>query len=170
MTFEIDVGGRVRQVSVEPLGAADGSGGRFRVRVDDDVVELDARPTDLGLSLVTAERRVVDAALTALAGGDWLVELPHVVVRAAVDGRRSRRAEADARGAGQQRLVAPMPGRIVRVLVTPGDQVAARQGLVVIEAMKMENELAAIRPGTVSEVAVAEGALVEAGRLLVVVE
>ena len=63
-----------------------------------------------------------------------------------------------------------MPGRIVKVLVKPGDEVAARQGLVVVEAMKMENELTSPRAGHVREVAVAEGASVEAGRLLVIVE
>jgi biotin carboxyl carrier protein len=62
-----------------------------------------------------------------------------------------------------------MPGKVVKVLVKPGDEVTARQGLVVIEAMKMENELRASRAGRVLEVHVDDGALVEAGRLLVVV-
>ena len=63
-----------------------------------------------------------------------------------------------------------MPGRIVKVLVTKGDVVDARQGLVVVEAMKMENELRAPRAGTVSEVLVSEGMSVEAGAVLVVIE
>ncbi|NQW03732.1 MAG: hypothetical protein HQ485_06860 [Acidobacteria bacterium] len=63
-----------------------------------------------------------------------------------------------------------MPGRILRVLVQPGDEVTHRQGLVVIEAMKMENELVAPKAGTVKDVAVTEGTSVEAGRLLVVIE
>jgi biotin carboxyl carrier protein len=63
-----------------------------------------------------------------------------------------------------------MPGKIVKVLVKPGDDVAARQGLVVVEAMKMENELRSPKDGRVSEVLVTEGVLVEAGRVLVVVE
>ena len=63
-------------------------------------------------------------------------------------------------------MTAPMPGKIVKVLVKPGDAVAARQGLVVIEAMKMENELRATRAGRVKDVHVAEGDLVDAGRLL----
>ncbi len=59
-----------------------------------------------------------------------------------VNGRsRSRGAPAEAGRAGLQPVVAPMPGRVVRVLVNPGDHVAARQGVVVVEAMKMENEL-----------------------------
>jgi len=63
-----------------------------------------------------------------------------------------------------------MPGRVVRILVQPGDEVAARQGVVVVEAMKMENELRSPKAGRVKDVAVAEGASVEAGRVLVVIE
>jgi len=171
MTFEVEVAGRVRRVSIEPLGSADASGGHFRVTVDDEVIELDARPTDLGLSFVTGDQAVLDAAITGLPGGEWLVQFPHVMLRAVVDGRRYRRAGSDEAGStGAQRLVAPMPGRVVRVLVKPGDEVSARQGLVVVEAMKMENELTAVRAGRVTEVAVSEGVSVEAGRLLVVVE
>ena len=67
-------------------------------------------------------------------------------------------------------ISAPMPGRVVNVLVSAGDIVAARQGLVVIEAMKMENELRAPRAGTVAQVRVAAGAPVEAGTVVVVIE
>ena len=63
-----------------------------------------------------------------------------------------------------------MPGRVVRVLVAKGDEVAARQAVVVVEAMKMENELRAARAGRVKDVLVAAGSLVEAGRVLVVIE
>jgi biotin carboxyl carrier protein len=63
-----------------------------------------------------------------------------------------------------------MAGRIVKVLVQRGDAVVANQGLVVVEAMKMENELRSPRAGRVKEVAVAAGASVEAGRVLMVIE
>jgi biotin carboxyl carrier protein len=63
-----------------------------------------------------------------------------------------------------------MPGKVVRVLVEVGDEVTARQPLVVVEAMKMENELSASRPGRVTEVAAREGTSVETGKLLVLVE
>jgi biotin carboxyl carrier protein len=69
---------------------------------------------------------------------------------------------------GPQRVTAPMPGKIVKLLVKPGDKVQPRQGLVVVEAMKMENELRARAAGTVSEVRVREGASVEAGAILVI--
>ena len=63
-----------------------------------------------------------------------------------------------------------MPGRVMRVLVGPGDVVADRQSLVVVEAMKMENELRAPRAGVVAEVRVVEGMPVEARTVLVVLE
>ena len=63
-----------------------------------------------------------------------------------------------------------MPGRVTKVLVKVGDLVVARQGLVVVEAMKMENELRASRAGVVTEVRATEGALVEANAVLIVVE
>ena len=69
--------------------------------------------------------------------------------------------------AGPAPLKAPMPGLIVRVNVQPGDQVQAGQGLVVMEAMKMENELRAPAAGTVKAVAVTPGTAVEKGALLV---
>ena len=72
-------------------------------------------------------------------------------------------------GSGVARVLAPMPGRVVRVLAAMGADVDVGEGLVVIEAMKMENELKAPRKGRVSEVAVQEGQAVDAGALLVVV-
>ena len=77
----------------------------------------------------------------------------------AVNARRTGRGGADAAGTahGEQRVVAPMPGRVVRVLVAAGDTVEARQPVVVVEAMKMENELRSPKAGRVKDVAVAAG-------------
>ena len=83
---------------------------------------------------------------------------------------RAGRSHTAGEGGGAQRIVAPMPGKIVKILVKPGDRVGPRQGLVVIEAMKMENELRSRGTGIVVEVRVAEGASVEAGAVLVVVD
>ena len=78
--------------------------------------------------------------------------------------RDGRAAAADAEHAqGEQFGVAPMPGRVVRVLVAAGDEVAARQGVIVVEAMKMENELRSPRAGRIQDVAVSAGMSVEAG-------
>jgi biotin carboxyl carrier protein len=101
-----------------------------------------------------------------------LVGLDGRTIAASVNARRTGRVAADAGGHahGEQAVAAPMPGRVVRILVAPGDQVAARQGVVVVEAMKMENELRSPKAGRIKEVTVAPGTSVEAGRVLVIVE
>jgi biotin carboxyl carrier protein len=71
---------------------------------------------------------------------------------------------------GRQQVAAPMPGKIVRTLVTPGDPVEEGQGLVVVEAMKMQNEMKSPKAGRVTEVRAKPGASVAAGEVLVVVE
>jgi len=172
MTFEIEVGGRVRTVSVDAVGALPHNGGHFRVRVDGVLHEIDTRVTDLGLSLIESESgRTTDVSIIERTGGEVWIQMPHVLVPVLVDARRYRRvSDGPVAGDGELRVVAPMPGRVVRVLVKPGDEVALRQGLVVVEAMKMENEIAAAKAGRVKEVAVEAGQSVEAGRLLVTLE
>jgi pyruvate carboxylase subunit B len=81
-----------------------------------------------------------------------------------------RLAGAGTTAAGPTSLAAPMPGLVVRVLVEPGDRVHAGQGLVVIEAMKMENELRAASVGVVQKVHVTAGSAVEKGAVLVELE
>jgi len=82
------------------------------------------------------------------------------------DPRRWSRKDA-ARGAdGLETVAAPMPGKIVRVLVAPGDEVEAGQGLLVVEAMKMQNEMKASRAGRILSVTVKAGATVAAGEVL----
>jgi biotin carboxyl carrier protein len=92
-------------------------------------------------------------------------------VPVALNGRKrsGRKEEGAHAGSGPQRLLAPMPGKIVRVLVKTGDPVHARQPIAVIEAMKMENELRAGRDGVVTELPVSGGQSVEAGTLIAVV-
>ena len=71
---------------------------------------------------------------------------------------------------GRQEVVAPMPGKIVRVLVAAGQNVEVGQGLVVVEAMKMQNEIKSPKKGTIQKILVSEGAAVNAGDVLAIVE
>src|SRR5215510_551112 len=149
MTFEIEVNGRVRSVSIERAGGE----GRFRVSVDGETTLVEAqRNGGFGLSLLFPDEA-------------------HRTTRVSIAPGTARGA-ADASGAahGEQRVSAPMPGRVVRVLVAQGDDVEARQPVVVVEAMKMENELRSPKTGRVKEVTVAAGTSVEAGRVLVVID
>ncbi len=170
MTFEIEIGGRTRTVAVEKA-----AGGTFRVTVDGRSHELDAARTGrFGLSLLdrhSGQTREVQVT-PASTGGGLLVTLGGRAVVVTVNGRRSGRTGPDAAGGahGEQAVTAPMPGRVVRVLVAQGDEVAVRQPVVVVEAMKMENELRSPKAGRVKDVSVAPGTSVEAGRVLVVIE
>ena len=110
--------------------------------------------------------------LTRVDGLRGKLNSPGAPVAVCVNGRRrlGRKAEGEqAGGSGPLRIVAPMPGKIVRVLVRTGEAVHARQPLIVIEAMKMENELRAAGSGTVAEIRVTDGQSVEAGALLAVI-
>ena len=189
MTFEIAVNGRTRTVSVECTAA-----GHYRIAVDGQPHDVDAvRVGELGLSLlingtaidggpkhpdqsgltgpfrgISREIRVAPSNVR----GELLVGIDGRTVSATVNARRTGGAGADAGGSayGEQPVVAPMPGRVVRVLVAAGDHVAAQQSVVVVEAMKMENELRATRDGRVRDVVVLEGQSVDAGAILLVVE
>jgi biotin carboxyl carrier protein len=82
---------------------------------------------------------------------------------------RSRRDAVDSQH-GPRKLVAPMPGKVVRVLVSEGDAVEAGQGLMVVEAMKMQNEIKSPKNGIVRKIAASNGAAVNAGDVLAIVE
>jgi acetyl/propionyl-CoA carboxylase alpha subunit len=167
MTFEVEIGGRARRVTIDSV-AED----RFRVTVDGTPRVVDARRVgEFGVSFIDVDAGVSHDALVApgSAVGESHVWLDGQVGVAAIDGRRARRRPADRGAEGAQAILAPMPGRVVRLLVGPGDVVEARQPVIVVEAMKMENELRAPKAGRVTQVTVSEGAPVEAGRLLIVI-
>ena len=86
------------------------------------------------------------------------------------DPRRFRRGSSGAGAGGVQTISAPMPGKVVRVLAAVGDAVEAGQGLLVVEAMKMQNEMKALRAGKVASISAREGATVAAGEVLVTIE
>jgi biotin carboxyl carrier protein len=146
---------------------------------------------------ISVDGQPVDVALTQAERGIWILRRGNEQTVAQVDGRGGKLAvairrpgrdavvvAADVSDARRASIVAPartaaggapitvrspIPGRLIKLLVKVGDAVAAGQTIVVLEAMKMENELAAPRAGRVAEVRCAEGTAVEAGQDLVVV-
>jgi len=166
--YEIEVGGRLRHVAVERAG--DG----FAVEIDGRTWRVDASRVDahtLSLILDNEVDSRTGSEVTIVPGGtagQFTIQVGALPIAVTVNGHR-RVGASDPAVAGPQRIAAPMPGKIVRVFVRPGDAVTARQPLVVVEAMKMENELRASRDGTVAEVHVREGHSVEAGAPLIVI-
>jgi biotin carboxyl carrier protein len=113
--------------------------------------------------------RSLEVSIEPRAGGELIVHVNGRAVGVTIDTRRKRRRESAAAAAGPTAVVAPMPGRIVKLLVAPGDVVEALQPLVVVEAMKMENELRAPRAGSVADVRISQGMSVEANAVLMVI-
>ena len=167
MRVELEVAGRRRLVEIERRDD------RLTVRLDGQQVGVEATVLPGGrwsLRLPGSGRQheVVIVTRPDGAGLEALVDGLSVPVR--VSSGTAVAKKAGAHGEGPDRVTAPMPGKVVKLLVSAGDQVTARQGVVVVEAMKMENELRAGRAGIVREVLVAEGASVEAGTPLLVIE
>ncbi len=171
----VKVGTKERVVELE---AGNGEGGALRILVDGVARNLDVRQVEPGVwSLMDGTRQTiaqVDGAASKLTveiatpGYDPLV-VP-VEVAPARSARMAALAQRPSSGAvAPAALRSPMPGRVVKLLVKTGDRVTAGQALVVVEAMKMENELRATRAGTVQALRCEEGAAVEAGQDLVVI-
>ena len=149
-------------------------GTRLDARIDERSYEAEAHDLGAGRYLLIVEGHVYECRLEwgARAGGfDAQVE-GQVYAVSLSDPKRLRGAQASgahsAEGAAE--IVAPMPGKIVRVLVAQGAQVEAGEGLVVVEAMKMQNEMKSPKAGTVASLHAEVGATVNAGDVLVIVE
>lgn len=162
MRYYVDIGGRTLEVDLDAHG----------VRVDGRSVEVDLQSIDgmdaHSLLLDGTSRRV----LAEHAGdGRWRLHLRGQRIDADVVDERTRSIRemtaAVTGPVGPQPLRAPMPGLVVRVEVEVGDVVEAGQGLAIVEAMKMENELCADAPGRVKEVHVTAGDAVDKEQVLI---
>ncbi|HTM03559.1 MAG TPA: acetyl-CoA carboxylase biotin carboxyl carrier protein subunit [Vicinamibacterales bacterium] len=165
MNIDIEVSGRIRRVELE-RGPAEG--GACAGSIDGRVVSIDAVRTAAGWSLL-----IDGASFEATVDGATVYVNGQAVPVRVLDPRAyRRRVRGQAGGAtgGPVEVRAPMPGRVVKLLVQIGERVAARQGVVVVEAMKMENELRAPRDGVIRDVRAHEGASVDAGAILVIIE
>ncbi len=145
-----------------------GGDGRYTVFIDGATLEVDLAETGDHLASLIVDGRAHELGIEKRPGG-YRVHGQNDTVTVSLSQGPPNGAPRRGPASGPARLTAPMPGRVVRVLATEGQEVDTGEGLVVIEAMKMENELKAPRKGQVREVAVQEGQAVDAGALLVVV-
>ncbi|HXM67578.1 MAG TPA: biotin/lipoyl-containing protein [Candidatus Acidoferrum sp.] len=164
MLYDVTIDGKNYRLD---LSRADG---RWSCRLDGRAVEVEAilaRPDVLSLRIgnlayeVKSERVANDLHL-------WVGS-----ARFAVEVRDPRSLRGRSRAAddkGPKKIIAPMPGKVVRLLLREGDSVEAGAGVAVVEAMKMQNEIKSPKKGTVQKILVSEGTPVNAGDVLAIVE
>jgi biotin carboxyl carrier protein len=143
---------------------------RWSCRVDGRAVEVDAvlvRPDVLSLRIAN---RVYEVKCERVAGELYLWVGSERFAAQIRDPRSLRGRSRAADDQGPRKLTAPMPGKVVRILVTQGAAVEAGAGVLVVEAMKMQNEIKSPKKGTIQKIMVGEGTAVNSGDVLAIVE
>ncbi len=166
MTYDIIVDGKTHQLELTHGEQT------WLCKVDGQEIEVDAVLTARDVLSVLVDSKAYEIKRERSLQGEL-----HMVIgsaRYAVDVQdprslRTRRAVAVAE-AGPQKVKAPMPGKIVRIMVNEKDEVKAGQGIIVMEAMKMQNEMKSPKDGRVQKILTAEGSVVNPGDTLAIIE
>ena len=175
MIYLLTLNGKEHRAEIEVVRS-----GRYRVTLDgESMVVSSRRPEPDIYSLLVGAAGVDEFGGGKVVEADGVFEADEVVVGVrgeqfvvtAIDERRKNlRTAAGTAGSSDGAVRSPMPGKVVKILVAKGATVVRGQGVVVVEAMKMENELSAPRDGVVKEISVAEGQPVDGGALLLTLE
>jgi biotin carboxyl carrier protein len=164
MTYDITLDGKQYRLDLEQVD------GQWTCRLDGRDVEVDAvlaRPNVLSVRMGNKAYEVKCERV----GGETHIWVGSRRFAAEVRDPRSLRSRGRAADdQGPRKLTAPMPGKVVRILVDKGVEVEAGTGVLVVEAMKMQNEVKSPKKGTIQQILVAEGAAVNAGDVLAIVD
>ena len=164
MTYDVSIDGKSHRLELSRIDD------RWSCRVDGREIEVDAilaRPDVLSLRIGNKAYEVKCERV----GGELHLWVGRVRFATEIRDPRSLRGRSRAVDEnGPRKLTAPMPGKIVRVLAKQGDDVEAGAGVLVVEAMKMQNEIKSPKKGTIQKILASEGAAVSAGDVLAIVE
>src|SRR5215813_11082547 len=162
MKYEVCIGGQVRVVELSRNSE------RWRVSLDGQALDVDAVEIATNTFSILLEGESFEVRIAPAPDGSLTLHTGIAEYTAAVEdprawrGRRHGAMEAE----GRQQIAAPMPGKVIRLLVQEGDAVEVGQGLLVVEAMKMQNEIRSPKSGKVEKLFVKEGQAVNAGDVL----
>jgi biotin carboxyl carrier protein len=162
---EIELDGKLRRVELIHTGE------RAHWTIDGRVLDVDAVEVSSGIYSIVIGGKAFEARVESKSDSDLRVTVAGREFDVAIRNSRrwNRDREAGAEAEGRQQVTAPMPGKIVLVLVKTGDAVDAGQGIVVVEAMKMQNEIRSPKSGTVERLLVVAGQTVNAGEVVAIV-
>ena len=166
MKIELEIDGQLIE------GAFTLADGAARLTFGGATREAQVSEPEPGMFTIIINDRVYRCALEKPPGGAIEVIVNGKRIPVAARDKKHLRGQADAAAgaSGKVNLSSPMPGKVVRVLLNAGDEVAAHQGVLVVEAMKMQNEVQSPKAGKVAEIKVEEGQTVNAGEPLAVIE
>jgi biotin carboxyl carrier protein len=167
MKLTADIDGQTYALELQRAGT------RILAAVDGRRYELEARETEAGALLLIVGGRVYECRADAQQqpGGAREVQVGEELYQVTlIDLKRLRSASGAGAAGGRVQIKASMPGKVVRLLVEAGATVEAGDGLVIVEAMKMQNELKSPKSGKVVEIHTQMGATVNAGEVLITVE
>jgi len=165
MVFNVTIDGKDYRVELERVEAT------WRCRLDGRAIQVDAllARRDVLSVLIDAQAYEIKREHTPTDTHLWVGSIRYLAKLCDPRSLRGRRG-ADADEKGPKKLLAPMPGKVVRVLIGEQQAVQAGQSILVVEAMKMQNEIKSPKKGTVQKIVAAEGANVNAGDVLAIVE
>jgi biotin carboxyl carrier protein len=164
MKINLTIQGRQRTVELTQPGD------RQRWKIDGRDVEADAIEVSPGIYSIIVDGESIEVRVEASSSSLRLIASGKEFLATIEDPRalkKNRSGVAEAHG--RQNVVAPMAGKIIRALVRSGDQVQSGQGLMIVEAMKMQNEIRSPKSGQVERIAVIEGQTVNPGEIVAVV-
>jgi biotin carboxyl carrier protein len=164
MTYDVNIDGKKFRLELNQLD------GRWECSLNGEAVEVDAvlARRDVLSVIIGGKAYEVKRERTATDMHLWVGPIRYAVQLR--DPRSLRGRPSADNGKGPRKLVAPMPGKVVRILAAESTEVEAGQGVLVVEAMKMQNEIRSPKKGVVRKIVAAEGAAVNAGDVLAVVE
>jgi len=166
MTYDVVVDGKTHQLE---LTRGEKS---WHCRIDGQGMDVDAELTARDVLSVLVGGKAYEIKRERSLQGELHMVIGSARYAVEVQDPRSLRTRRAVTGseAGPQRLKAPMPGKVVRILVQEKDEVKAGQGMLVMEAMKMQNEMKSPKDGKVQKILTAEGSTVNAGETLAIIE
>jgi biotin carboxyl carrier protein len=167
MNYVATIDEREVKITVEELG-----GSNYKVTLDGREIVVDAHPVANSLWSVLYGYSSLEVDVTPVPGDSFEVLIDGDCHKfSLMNEQRRAMIRAGGKGAvGKAMVTSPMPGKVVKLLVTEGEEVQAGQGVIVVEAMKMENELKSAVAGKVKEIFAREGEVVESGAKLLLVE
>jgi biotin carboxyl carrier protein len=166
MSYIATIGDKEVKVEVQEMGV-----GQYKVTVDGREHVVDAQQVQPGLWSIVYGNASYEVDVDGRSDEyEALIDGDCYKFTLASEQRRALMRSGGKGAAGKAMVTSPMPGKVVKILVTEGEEVKAEQGVIVVEAMKMENELKSAVAGKVKEIFVKEGEIVDSGAKLVLVE